>query len=124
MKVYVIMKGDYSDKHLCCVTDSEEKAEILKKKFSDKWDEAYWYECDTDEYNLITDEGYSTYECQCIDGAVYVDEVNIGYPDSKKVRHYPESGIYVATVHAKDEAHAKKIFADMVAKCKAEEEGI
>ena len=39
LKLYVITKGEYdsSDYHICAATVSKEKAEIIKKLFSDKY---------------------------------------------------------------------------------------
>lgn len=52
MKVYVITSGCYSDYHIDAVTDDKEKAEFLKLKFSDEYDEANIEEYDTDKYQV------------------------------------------------------------------------
>lgn len=52
MKIYVITKGCYSDYHIAAVTDDKDKAEFLKLKFSDEYDEANIEEYDTDEYSV------------------------------------------------------------------------
>ncbi len=53
MKVYVITKGDYSEYHICAVATDNEKAQILKEKFSTEWSPARIEEFDTENYNPI-----------------------------------------------------------------------
>lgn len=53
MKVYVITKGEYSDYHICAVATDYEKACILQKRFSDKYDTAEIEEFDTEDFNDI-----------------------------------------------------------------------
>lgn len=53
MKVYVITKGDYSEYHICAVETDNEKAQILKEKFSTEWSPASIEEFDTENYNPI-----------------------------------------------------------------------
>lgn len=50
MKVFVITKGCYSDYHICAVTLDKEKAELLKKFYTDFFDEAY-----IEEYDAVED---------------------------------------------------------------------
>lgn len=50
MKVYVITKGSYSDYGICAVAIDHQKAEVLRQLCSDKWDEAFIEEYDTDEF--------------------------------------------------------------------------
>lgn len=52
MKIYVITSGYYSDYHIDAVTDDKDKAEFLKLKFSDEYDEANIEEYDTDKYQV------------------------------------------------------------------------
>lgn len=52
MKIYVITSGCYSDYHIDAVTDDKDRAEFLKLKFSDEYDEANIEEYDTDEYRV------------------------------------------------------------------------
>ena len=53
MKVYVITKGEYSDYHICAVATDYEKACILQKKFSAKYEPAEIEEFDTEDFNDI-----------------------------------------------------------------------
>lgn len=125
MKIYVITQGCYSDYHICAVTEKREIAEIIRKKCSDKWDEAEIEEFDTDNYNKIDyNKSFFNIHMDNEENIVYIDEISSGYYfKSNEVVHYP-NGHFGAVISANDEKHAKKIFADMVAKCKAEEEGI
>lgn len=41
MKIYAITKGTYSDYHICALTVNKEKAEHLKKLYTDEYDEAF-----------------------------------------------------------------------------------
>lgn len=53
MKVYVITKGHYSAYHICSVAIDYEKACILQKRFSTKYDPAEIEEFDTEDFNDI-----------------------------------------------------------------------
>lgn len=48
MTVYIITKGEYSDYHICAVATTQERAEQLKKMYSDSYDEANIEEYETD----------------------------------------------------------------------------
>lgn len=50
MKIYVITKGAYSDYHICAVATDKKKAEILRKAFSDDWNEAQIETYETDRF--------------------------------------------------------------------------
>lgn len=124
-KVYVITKGNYSDYHICAVTLDKDRAQKLKKLYSDRRKNAeieeyvpneakpmfmYGVEMDTsgkvlafkaDEYDLH-DDGYAEAEFDL---------------DSNSWRH-------VVWVNAKDEAHAVKIAQDRLAEYKAKKAGI
>lgn len=53
MKVYVITKGYYSAYHICAVATDYEKACILQKRFSTKYNPAEIEEFDTEDFNDI-----------------------------------------------------------------------
>ena len=53
MKIYVITKGSYSAYHICAVATDYEKACILQKKFSAKYEPAEIEEFDTEDFNDI-----------------------------------------------------------------------
>ena len=52
MKIYVITSGCYSDYEINAVTDNKEKAEFLRLKFSNEFEDANIEEYDTDEYSI------------------------------------------------------------------------
>lgn len=56
MKVYVITKGEYSEYHICAVATDYEKACILQKRFSTKYNPAEIEEFDTEDFNDIFTE--------------------------------------------------------------------
>lgn len=49
MKVYLIMKGEYEDRHVAAVTLDPEQAEKLRKLHCDSWGEAEVEEMETDD---------------------------------------------------------------------------
>ena len=55
MKVYVIEKGEYSDRHVVAVASCEERAEELCKLHSDTYDKAYYSEFELDTANIDRD---------------------------------------------------------------------
>lgn len=66
MKVYVITSGEYSDYGICAVTLDKKQAELLKERYSGKWDEARIEEYDTDDYKIEAgDKGTWIYEPNC-----------------------------------------------------------
>lgn len=65
-KIYVVTLGCYSDYHICGVATDKEKANLLAKKFSTRYDTAEVEEYDTDD----TDEHLrfrNVYLCRYID---------------------------------------------------------
>lgn len=40
MKIYIITKGEYSDYHICAVTEDKGKAEILQRLYNSRWDKS------------------------------------------------------------------------------------
>ena len=119
--VYVVMKGIYSDAHICMVTMDEKHAEDMRRLLSDRWDEAYIQSYILDEYNnkskcfyVEFEEGkppevhISEYQFYSFDEMPYVDE----YEDPLRIY-----------VHVIDEEHALKIAQDKYAQWKAEKDG-
>lgn len=117
MIIYVICKGEYSDYHICAVTENKEKAKKLEKMFTSEYDEAYIEEYDTEQFLDITDRGYKYYSCSLHYGKLIIKEkINFDYAEEKiRKRGYSH---FWADVQAKDEEHAKKIFFDKLAECK------
>ena len=121
--VYVITKGRYSDYHICAVTMDNDRAERMKKLYSDRYDEAhiekyvldeakttglvYYVEFENDASVAIRMDEYTKYD-DCDNGPVVASWCD-------PIRVY---------VRAKDEDHALKIAQDEYAKWKAEKAGI
>lgn len=127
MIVYVITTGEYSDYGIEAVALEKEKAEELKKLYSNRWGEARIEIYDTDDYYVEKGKFYRVKIGKR--SAIHVEETGvISMEDRNKVSlirnwktHRDE---YIVYVKAKDEEHAKKIGADLVAKYKAEEQGV
>lgn len=126
MKVYVITKGEYSDYHICGVALDEERAKILAKKFSSRWDDAEVEEYDTEKweeaasknlYSIRFDEkGHVEHlEPACLDYYGGEDQVI-------PVLYGP--GVLKVEVLAEDSQAAIKIAAEKRAKYLAEQAGL
>ena len=123
MKVYVITCGEYSDYQICAVTLDKKQAELLKAKYSDKWEEACIEVYDTDNYKIEVSEDYKPMWKVKFCG----NEMRGCYAfTGESVKHGTvyNSGwcgtIYVY-VNAKDEEHARKIAKDIYMKWLAEQ---
>ena len=121
--VYVITKGDYSDYHICAVTMDYERAERMKKLYSERYDEAR-----IEKY--VLDEDKTT-------GSIYYVEFKNDGSAAIRMNEYTEYDNYDngpvvdswynpirVFVRAKDEDHALKIAQDKYAEWKAEKAGI
>lgn len=127
MIVYVITKGEYSDYGIVAVTLEKEKAEELKILYSDSWGEAMIETYDTDDYYVENGRFYIVEIGK--KSAINVQEVGvISMDDRNEVKLITDwrtkKEKYVVYVKANDEEHAKKIASDLVAKYKAQEQGI
>lgn len=127
MKIYIITKGDYSSYHICAVSTDKNKAETLRKAFSDSWDEAQIETYESDEFLTEIENGFKLYDCVMKeDGNMSITtfESSIDYINSAdfKVKKYEKA--YKVYVWAKDKEHARKIAADKIAEFKAKKEGI
>lgn len=120
MKIYVITVGEYSDYHICAVTLDENKAEILRKAFSDSWDEAMIEEYDTEEYEPI---GIPCWEVVMTSTDLKVKPLK-GLVSASEVSYSKRAKKYFVYVKAKDEDHAKKIGLDKIMKFKAGQLGL
>ena len=127
MIVYVVTKGEYSDYGICAVTLDKDKADELCHRFSDSWGDAYIETYDTDDYDSDKGRFYqvkigkrSLLKVREI-GVVGLDERNRVFTDTDRRTH---TKYYFVNVKTKDEEHAKKIGSDLVAKYKAQEQGI
>lgn len=127
MKVYVIEAGVYSDRRIVAVTLNKNDAYRLRDaaEEDDYYDAASINEFDTDDYKIIDDERKLYH--------VFVsDSRTIVYPKGKrfdllgKEYHtcWPKVGTHDFDIRANSEEEAKKIAYDLIAECKAREEGI
>ena len=125
MKAYIITKGEYSDYHICAVTLDKDKAEQLKKLFTNDWHDTYVEEFEIDEHFPID---YPYFIVEKYSDRIEVKEIQTGdYAceyDYGVVRHYDSRGLYSVCVKAKDKDHAKKIALDKIAQYKAEKLGL
>lgn len=130
MKIYVITKGEYSDYHICAVTESKEKAEMLREVFSRneyEYDKAKIEEYDTENPD-IEKILYPMWEIVFNgNGSVKsIDEVTYGvdrYREEIYDQYYVKNGVFVA-LFAKDKESAIKIAAERRAKYLAEKQGL
>lgn len=128
MKVYVITKGIYSDYRICAVALDKDKAEILRKAFSDSWEEAEIETYETDQFITEIEAGLKIYQCVMNDNGLSAYERDYEYADDicfnkvNKTNHRITT--YSVYVWAKDEDSALKIAADKIAEYKAKEAGI
>ena len=121
MIVYVITKGEYSDYRIIGVTLEKEKAEELRKLYTKEWDAAYIEIYDTDDCYI---ENGRFYQVIIGEGAdIHVEEIEVVSLGDRNLV-WKRGDKYIVKVKAKDEEHAKKIGADLVAKYKAEEQGV
>lgn len=126
MKVYVITKGEYSDYMICDVTLDKEQAELLKREYSDRWEEACIEEYDIDRYKIEVSEDYKPMwnvefcrneisRCYAFTG----DNVKHG-----TVHNVGRCSTIYVYVNAKDEEHARKIAKDIYMKWLAEQNNL
>lgn len=129
MKVYIITKGEYSDYHICGVSDDKERAEFLRKYFSDDWRQAEIEIYDTDDFTPVLEgnEMYTvTFNPDGTARAYKVDEdARDCYDRNHKVYSWRTmtatgkfSYAYSVTVFARDNEHAIKIASDILAEWK------
>lgn len=122
MKIYAITKGEYSDYHICAVTDDEEKAKTLKLIESDEYEEARIEEYDTEEPIIESakrDNKYFVVEFNCEGEATNVYECTPHNPNK-----FEYAGMWKVALIAQDEKSAIKIAAERRAKYLAGEQGI
>ena len=130
MKVYVIMKGEYSERHIVAVTLDKEKAEKLKKYHSSICDEAYVEEYEIDETPESVFENQQTVYSVTIEksGKSLVLPATTHFGETPyKPRFYfsdDRTMTFTAYLTAKDEEHALKAAQDKRAKMLAEMFGL
>lgn len=118
MKVYVIEKGEYSDRRIIGVTLTEEEANEIKDTI-ESYDDTTVTEYDTDQFKT----SLFRFEVCLPRGDV---EFRFLYENEGKKSHLDyvcgRSAYYI--VYAKTREHALKIASDMEARRMAEESGI
>lgn len=120
MKIYVITAGDYSDYHICAVTDDKKSAERLRKIHSSYWQEASIETYDT-KYIYEDPKSYWYLEVN-LDGSL--SSYTLLYFNEEDETKINEVELYNLQFHinviAKDFDHALKIAFDTIAKYKYE----
>lgn len=115
--VYVVMKGSYSDAHICMVTMDKKHAEDMRRLLSDRWNDAYIQDYILDEYNNESKCFYVEFE-EGTPPEVHVDEYDCSCGETLYISTYEDPlRIYVRAI---DEKHALKIAQDKYAEWKAE----
>lgn len=128
MTAYVITKGEYSDYHICAVTLDKDKAEQLKKLFTDEWHDAYIEEYEVDSHfpidfpYFIVDKYSDRIDVEEIQTDNYACEYDYGVV--RKCHSRDNKVFYSVCIKAKDKEHAEKIALDKIAKYKAEKLGL
>lgn len=128
MKAYVITKGEYSDYHICAVTLDKDKAEQLKKLFTDEYNEPYIEEFEVDAHfpidypYFIVDKYSDRIDVEEIQTNDYACEYDYGVV--RRCNSRCNKVFYSVCVKAKDKDHAKKIALDKIAQYKAEKLGL
>ena len=109
MKIYVIQKGQYSDRHVIGITDNKKKAE----RICDMLDAGY-SEWGTDQFNVDNCIRFEVYDPNCS----YNGEWTADYDEYDIYDNYQESveinnGVYI--IYANSPSQAIKIAQDMKA---------
>lgn len=120
MKVYVIEKGSYSDRHVVGVTETEKEAKEICKAISGKYkyDKASYTEYDTKQFQINRLRFNVSYLYD--EWEVEYDEYDI-YADNKENGEYYEDN-YIIYANSPDQAI--KIAQDMRAEKLAKKEGL
>ena len=137
MKIYIVLRGHYSDRHICGVATNPDIAERIKTLCSDPdpeydYGHAYIEEYDTNIWYPLGQGGKLYRVWMYSDGRVDVQEIT----DDYEYESYLQGGggrvwrqsfgneILCTNVFAINEEHAKKIACDRRAEYLAQQEGI
>lgn len=141
-KIYIITQGSYSDYHICAATTDKDKAEMLKKLYTEKNSSVppEIEEYDDGAYAIdMFDKGYKAYRVDVSKDSnkephvqditpPYVtgedDEWQFNFYDSFKEGLKEYYTFFQSYSYAKSTEEAKKIAYDRIAQYKAEKEGI
>ena len=129
--IYVITRGSYSDYHICAVASTQERAEQLRKMYSDSYEmaniEEYEIDVPSDEYyNKIPTLYWEVVIKQngsLIDIRTYYDEPNQSVIIQEGRYNWRETFI-ISNIQANTQEEAKKIAYDKRAQYLAEKFGL
>lgn len=137
MKVYVIMKGHYSDRHICGVAVDADVAEEIRRVCSDpefEYDEAWIETYETDDWSALAKGGKLYHVERLSDGTLNCQEIadNLDWEYDSfvygkkpwKQKYYDGDEKLCVSVIALGNAQAKKIAVDKFTQFLAEEAGI
>lgn len=124
MKIYVVTRGEYSDYHICAVTDDKEKARIIVEKCSDHFNLAKIEEYDTEDCEIII-KRKNMYSCSKYkNNEIEIFKITrLEECDDEDVieDYYGELHVYI---FADNEEQALKIASDKFAKYISEKQGL
>lgn len=129
MKIYVIMKGAYSDRHVVTATLDPVKAKKIAEKFSDDYDDCWIDEFEDGDFMLrdlwyVSFYGDGSIQCVSKENSEYCYE---GAYNDKSIRCNVRNGKVHAVwmyVFADNEEHAIKIATDKRAEFLAQQNGL
>ena len=123
IKVFVVMKGEYSDKHIAAIFSTEDKMKaFLNVAEEDEYNQEYWSAGEVLLDELITDDSLIPYMVRIDHG---VDDFNVKTPNTTKdaKANIVEFGDWLSDViiycMAKDATHATKIARERYSQMKA-----
>ena len=128
--IYVITRGSYSDYHICAVASTQERAEQLRKMYTDRYDtaniEEYEIDIPSDEYYNKTPTLYweviLNQDGDLIYIRTYYDEPNQSVIIQEGRYNWRETFI-ISNIQANTQEEAKKIAYDKRAQYLAEKFG-
>ena len=129
--VWVISKGEYSDRYIVGIASTRERAETMAAMHTDTWEG-----CDLEEYELDSDHDYLTSVYMSVWAATRYEDGEIvviaQLPDGVNSKDYPEilnkviedeTGL-VTVIVAEHKVEAYKKASDIFAKYRAEKLGL
>ena len=129
MKIYVVMKGEYSDRHVVTATLDPVKAKKIAEKFSDACDDCWIDEFEDGDFMLrdlwyVSFYGDGSIQCVSKENSEYYYE---GAYNDKSIRWNTRNGKVHAVwmyVFADNEKHAIKIVTEKRAEFLAQQNGL
>jgi len=132
MKIYIITRGDYSDYTICGATLDKDRAELLRRFYSTRYDQANIEEYETDDEPEIKtlQKIKPVFTFGILENGKLLDTASREYYDHNcqenifRFSNHPKDNTFYAYVIADDYEHAKKIAYDTRAKMLAEKFGL